>query len=104
MLKPKRDQFNVKSEIEHAKLRHGRKIRRRQDAWKAGEVAAGYGARRNIWPASIRLWPDSCRTCGESLDFDSGSRTKEKTAAGFPFHRERPLSGTAAPGDLCLPP
>src|SRR6516164_9940593 len=104
MLKPKRNQFNVKSKIEHRNLRHGRKIRRRQDAWQAGEVAARYGARRDLWPASIRLWPDSRRACGESLDFDSGSRTKEKTAARLPFHRERPLSGTVAPGDSCLPP
>ena len=78
MLKPKSGQFNVKMQIEHGNLRHRAKIRRRQDAWKVGKMAARYGARCNLWSAFVRLWPDSRRTCGESLDFDSGSRTPKK--------------------------
>src|SRR6266542_1372691 len=77
-------------------------IRRRQNAWEIGEVAASYGARCNLWSAFVGLRPDSRRTGGESIDIDSGSRTQEKTTAGFPVHRERPLSRTVASSDSSL--
>ena len=86
MLNAKSGQFNVKTGNDHAKVGSGAEICGGQDARKAGEVAASYGARCNLWSAFVGLWPDSRRTGGESIDIDSGSRTKEKTAAGFPFH------------------
>src|SRR6266498_3185693 len=65
-------------------------IRRRQNAWEIGKMAAYYGPGCNLWPAFVRLWFGSRRAHGGSFDFDPRPRTQEKTTAGFPVHRERP--------------
>src|SRR5262245_16361030 len=102
MLNAKSNQFNVNNEVAHGNVRPRSKIRRGQDAWEIGKMVAGYGSGCNLWSAVVRLWLDSRRAHGESINLDPGSRTQEKTAAGFSFHRERPLPRTTAPGDQSL--
>src|SRR4029453_19147788 len=102
MLNAKRTQFNVKIETDHGDIRQRGKIRRGQDAWKVSKMAAYYGPGCNLWPAFVRLWFGSRRAQGGSFDFDPVPRTQEKTTAGFPVHRERPLSRTVASSDSSL--
>src|SRR5215813_6048719 len=102
MLNAKSSQFNVNNQIAHGNLHASSKIRRGQNAWEIGEVAAGYGTRCNLWSAFVRLWLDSSGARGESIDLDPRSRTEEETAAGFSFHRERPLPRATTPGDQGL--
>src|SRR5262245_15238530 len=97
MLNAKSSQFNVNNKIAHGNVHTSSKIRRGQNARETGEVAAGYGTRCNLWSAFVRLWLDSSRARGESIDLDPRSRTEEKTAAGFSFCREQSLPRAAAP-------
>src|SRR5262245_5185920 len=99
MLNAKINQFNVNNEIAYGNVRPKSKIRRGQDAWEIGKMVACHGTGCNLWSAFVRLWLDPRREGGESIDLDPRSRTQEKTAARFSFHRERPLPRATAPGD-----
>ena len=98
MLNAKSSQFNVNNEIAHGNVGQGSKIRRGQDAWEIGKMVTRDGTRRNLWSAFVRLWLDSRRARGESIDLDPRSRTEEEAAAGFSFCREQSLPRAAKPG------
>src|SRR5215475_6367837 len=102
MLNAKSSQFNVNNEIGHGNVRPRAKICRGQDAWEIGKMVARNGTGCNLWSAFVRLWLDSRRARGTSINLDPRSRTQEKTAAGFSFHRERPLPRAIAPGNQGL--
>ena len=102
MLNAKINQFNVNNEVAYGNVRQGAKIRRGQDAWEIGKMVARNGTGCNLWSAFVRLWLDPRRARGASINLDPRSRTQEKTAAGFSFHRERPLPRATAPGNQSL--
>src|SRR5215467_15954795 len=102
MLNAKINQFNVNNEVAYGNVRQGAKIRRGQDAWEIGKMVARNGTGCNLWSAFVRLWLDPRRARGTSIDLDPGSRTQEKAATRFSFHRERPLPRATTPGDQGL--
>src|SRR5918999_1185917 len=102
MLKAKSHQSNVNVKLDRGKGRPGDKIRGRQNARAAGEVAPHYGTRRDLRSTFVRLWADSRRAQGKPLDSDPGSGLEDETTSGFSFHRERLPPRAAAPGDSGL--